>query len=498
MSNRLIVMKFGGTSVGDAHRFRQCAEIISQATRRDRVVVVVSAVGGVTDLIFRTIDAARRGDSAATEASLKQFEHIHQVVAAELFRDGPERAGAAQNFIVRVIEQLRNSAHALLALHSDVSAQTHDSLVALGERISAWMLANYLQQIGTNSEFVPAEKAIITDNNFGNAAPDLEATASACKSALLPVLERNCVPVVGGYSGATKDGLTTTLGRGGSDYSATIIGAATGADEVWIWTDVDGVLTADPRICPEATTLPEISFAEAIELAYYGAKVIHPKAAYPTMDAGIPVWIKNSFRPQAAGTKITRAANAMNSPVKSVTCLNHATLITLVTGREIHSAELFGRLFLRLGQERIDTLFATQSSPEHALGLVLRKEDGARVLRLIHTIFRIELAQGVLNPVAVKDDISVVTVLGESMKGTPGILGRVFSAVALQNVSVIAVAQGASELSICFAVPSAGCPTVVRAIHQEFCNPETLALAARIKAGSESLVAETQPGIAIG
>jgi bifunctional aspartokinase / homoserine dehydrogenase 1 len=505
MKNHLIVMKFGGTSVGDAQRFRQCAEIVSRAAKHDRIVVVVSAVSGVTDLIFRTIDAARRGDSVAIEANLKQFECIHQMLAAELFRDDPAQLGAARDFVARVVDQLRNSARALLALRSDVSPQTHDSLAALGERISAWVLANYLQQIGTKSEFVRAENTIITDSNFGNAAPDMEATAAACKSALLPLLERGSVPVVGGYSGATRDGQTTTLGRGGSDYSATIIGAAASADEVWIWTDVDGVLTADPRICPDATVLPEISFAEAIELAYYGAKVIHPKAAYPAMDAGIPVWIKNSFRPQAPGTKITHAAAAIKSPVKAVTCLNHATLITLVTGREVHSAELFGRLFLRLGQERIDTLFATQSSPEHALGLVLRQEDGARVLRLIQNVFRIELAQGVLNPVAVQDDIGVVTVLGESMKGTPGILGRVFSAVAGQNVSVIAVAQGASELSICFAVHSVNCADVVLAIHEEFCTPAAFALAnsqppADVKGlrVDNSAAAVAQRGIAMG
>jgi aspartate kinase len=483
MKKRLIVMKFGGTSVGDAARFRQCAEIIQRAARRERIIVVVSAVSGVTDLIFRTIDAARRGDSVATEANVKQFECIHHVLIADLFHDHVVQSGAARDFVARVVEQLRNSARALLALRSDVSAQTHDSLAALGERISAWVLSGYLAQIGTDSNFIPAEHAIITDNNFGNAAPDIDATAAACKSALLPVLERGAVPVVAGYSGATRDGHTTTLGRGGSDYSATIIGAAAGADEVWIWTDVDGVLSADPRICPDATTLPEISFAEALELAYYGAKVIHPKAAYPAMDAGIPVWIKNSFRPDTPGTKITHAAAAINSPVKAVTCVNHATLITLVTGREVHSAELFGRLFLRLGQERIDTLFATQSSPEHALGLVLRKEDAARVLHLIHTIFRIELAQGVLNPPAVQNEIGVVTVMGESMKGKPGILGRVFSAVAGEDVSVIAVAQGASELSICFAVPFINCVDVVRAIHDEFCTSADFILAASAPAG---------------
>lgn len=491
---RLIVMKFGGTSVGDAQRFRQCSEIISNAAKRDRIVVVVSAVSGVTDLIFRTIDAARRGDSVATEANLKQFECIHQMVIADLFRDKSEGSNAAKDFVARVTDQLRNSARALLALRSDVSAQTHDSLAALGERISAWVLSRYLRQIGTASEFVQAESGIITDSNFGNATPDMEATAAACKSALLPLLESDSVPVIGGYSGATKDGIPTTLGRGGSDYSATIIGAAAKADEVWIWTDVDGVLTADPRICPDASVLPEISFAEAIELAYYGAKVIHPKAAYPAMDAGIPVWIKNSFRPQAPGTKITRAAAPIKSPVKAVTCLNHATLITLVTGREVHSAELFGRLFLRLGQERIDTLFATQSSPEHALGLVLRREDGARVLRIIQNVFRIELAQGLLNPINVQDGIGVVTVLGESMKGTPGILGRVFSAVAEQNVSVIAVAQGASELSICFAVPSANCADVVRAIHEEFCSPAAFVVALPVAAAAQPEIAVASEG----
>ena len=487
MKKRLIVMKFGGTSVGNGERFRQCAEIVAKAALKDRIVVVVSAVAGITDLIFRTIDAARRGDSVATEASLKQFEFIHQRLLAEVFGRNAAPLGApyeaVQDFVARVVEQLRSSSRALLALHSDVSAQTHDQLVALGEQISTCVLAQCIQQLGTSSEFVRAENVIVTDNNFSSATPEMDATAAACKSTLLPILERGAVPVVAGYSGATQDGQTTTLGRGGSDYSATILGAATGADEIWIWTDVNGVLSADPRICPDATALAEISFAEAIELAYYGAKVIHPKAAYPAMDAGIPVWIKNSFDPEAPGTKITQAAAPFSSPVKAVTCVNQATLLTLVTGREVHSAELFGRLFLRLGQERIDTLFATQSSPEHALGLVLRREDGARVLKLIQNIFRIELSQGVLNPVAVRNDIAVVTVLGESMRGTPGILGRVFSGVARENVSVIAVAQGASELSICFAVPSVQSADVVRSVHGEFCSQVEFAVAACVQPG---------------
>jgi bifunctional aspartokinase / homoserine dehydrogenase 1 len=464
-NQRLLVMKFGGTSLGEAARFRECAQIVGQAARQDRVIVVVSAVAGVTDLIFRAIEAARHGDTAGAEVLLCKFESVHRELMAQLLLG--ERLAAALEYLGGIFARLESSVRALLALRSGISAETTDSLVALGERVSAWVLANYLEQCGSPSEFVRAEDVIITDNNFGNAAPDPEATRAGCRRVLLPILERGAAPIVAGYSGATHDGRTTTLGRGGSDYSATIIGAAVNANEVWIWTDVDGVLTADPRICPDATTLPEISFAEAIELAYYGAKVIHPKAAYPAADAGFPVWIKNSFRPQAAGTRITRAPRAVNSPVKSVTCVKNASLLTLVSRRDVHPVELWGRLFTRLGQEHIETLFATQSSPEHALGLVLRQEDSARVLRLIHSIFRMELAQGVLNAVDV-NDVAVVAVLGESMKGTCGILGRVFSAVALRHVSVIAVAQGASELSICFAVAASAAAEVVRAVHNEF------------------------------
>ena len=468
MKQRLIVMKFGGTSVGSAVRFRQCANIISKAARQDRVVVVVSAVAGVTDLIFKTIDAAKRGDPATTQAHMEKFAGVHRELVTDLL--SAEQRPAAHDYVTEVLTRLQNACQALSALRSDISAQTADSLVALGEQLSAWVLARYLQQRGSSAEFVRAENVICTDSNFGNAAPEMEATRRNCAHILLPILERNAVPVVAGYSGANAQGKTTTLGRGGSDYSATILGAATGADEVWIWTDVDGVLTADPRICPDAVTLPEISFDEAIELAYYGAKVIHPKAAYPAADAGFPVWIKNSFRPEAPGTKITHAARPANSPVKAVTCVKEAALITLVTRRDVHPVDLWGRLFLRLGQEQIEVLFATQSSPEHALGLVLRKEDAERVLKLIDAIFRIELAQGVLRPVAVDHEIAVVAVLGESMKGRCGILGRVFSAVAQREISVMAVAQGASELSICFAVAASSGVEVVRAVHHEFCG----------------------------
>jgi aspartate kinase len=260
----------------------------------------------------------------------------------------------------------------------------------------------------------------------------------------------------------------TTLGRGGSDYSGTILGAAMDANEVWIWTDVDGVLTADPRVCSDAVTLPEITFAEAIELSYYGAKVIHRKAIWPAMERGIPVWIKNSFKPEVPGTRIVQSLPPSNHPVKAVTAVTQAALITLTTRRDVYFAEIFGRLFLRLGHERVDVLFSTQSSSEESLGLVLREPDADRVVHAIQRLFRTELKHDVLNPIGIQRDIAVIAVLGSGMKGTSGIIGRLFSVVAATNVSVIAVAQGASELNICFAVAASRVDDVVRAVHKEF------------------------------
>ena len=249
---------------------------------------------------------------------------------------------------------------------------------------------------------------LVTDEKFGNASPDMPATRQHSREVLSPLLKQGSVPVVTGYSGASKSGLPTTLGRGGSDYSATILGAALGADEVWIWTDVDGVLTADPRICPKAKTLAEITFAEAIELSYYGAKVIHPKAVRPTMELGIPVWIKNSFRPEVPGTKIATNASGNSSPVKAITAVKQAALVGLTTQRDVHFAEIFGRLFMRLGHDQIDVLFSTQSSSENSLGLVLRESDAEHVVQVIQHLFRTELKHHVLAPPSVQRDIAAI------------------------------------------------------------------------------------------
>lgn len=462
-------MKFGGTSVGSAERIRQAAAIVQQhAQRGTDVVVVVSALSKVTDLILNVLNSARLGRGREMEEGLQELRTRHEQALAELCHGENARTVAAE--VHSTLQRLHEFSNALLLLGA-ATPQVMDMVLPLGEQISARLFAACLNELGATGTFVDSARVLATDDKFGDASPEMETTRRQCGEVLLPLLRQGKIPVVMGYSGATQAGQVTTLGRGGSDYSATILGAAIDAHEVWIWTDVDGVLTADPRVCPDAITLPEITFAEAIELSYYGAKVIHRKAIWPTMERGIPVWIKNSFKPEAPGTKIVESLPPRNRPVKAVTAVTQASLVTLTTRRDVHFAEIFGRLFLRMGHEHIDVLFSTQSSSEDSLGLVLREPDAERVVHAIQKLFRTELKHGVLNPVAVHRDIAVIAVLGSGMKGTCGILGRLFSVVARNNVSVIAVAQGASELNICFAVTASRVDDVVRAVHQEFLGP---------------------------
>ena len=472
----LIVMKFGGTSVGSAERIRQAARIVHQHVQHgDHVVVVVSAFSKVTDLILGVLNSARTGDAQKVEEGLHQLADRHQRVVSELFQGATQKSVASE--VQLTLSRLREFCSALLLLGS-ATPQVMDMVLPLGEQLSAHVFAACLNDVGAKGVFIDSARVLATDDKFGDATPDMDTTRRQCREVLSPLLEKGQIPVVMGYSGATSGGQVTTLGRGGSDYSGTILGAALDASEVWIWTDVDGVLTADPRVCPDAVTLPEVTFAEAIELSYYGAKVIHRKAIWPAMDRGIPVWIKNSFKAEVPGTKIVQSLPESTHPVKAVTAVTQACLVTLTTRRDVHFAEMFGRLFLRLGHEHVDVLFSTQSSSENSLGLVLREPDTERVVHAIHRLFRTELKHGVLNPVTVHRDVAVIAVLGSGMKGHCGILGRLFSVVARNSVSVIAVAQGASELNICFAVTNSRADDVVRAVHQEFLGSNGLSSSA--------------------
>jgi bifunctional aspartokinase / homoserine dehydrogenase 1 len=460
-----IVMKFGGTSVGNAARFRQCESIIRSAARENRIIVVVSAVAGVTDLILNTIGAVQLGDTDGMKKNLETFNAIHCNLLHDLFRH--DRLQFIRDIVAGYTVQLRNCCHALCSLGLASSPGTSDLLLALGEKISASILAAYLREMGCEAQFLRGEDVIVTDDAFGNAVPDMEATRRNCTANVLSVLNRSVIPVIAGYSGATFKGQTTTLGRGGSDYSASIIAAATASDEICIWTDVDGVLTADPHLCPDATTLSEINFAQAIDLAYYGAKVIHRKAIYPALQSGIPVWVKNSFRPDIHGTRISRDGRSIDMPLDAVTCLNHTVLLTLVARHETQYSEMFGRLILRIGQEQIDVLLAAQCFPQGKLELIVRGEDAGRVLEVIRATLRSELAHGILSPVAVQKDVAVIAVLAVAGQSSRNITASALAALTQRGLDILALARGSDGRSICLAIPSASAAEAVRLIHQE-------------------------------
>lgn len=461
----LIVMKFGGTSVANAECIRRSASLVCERARQDKVVVVVSALAGVTDAIVSALQAAKSGDLEEVDVVCNRLRARHRAIVPELVApdDRAQVNAAIDHAFARLGEVCGGVAH----LHL-FSPQIGDMVLSLGEEMSAAIFAAHLRSVGQGAEYVDAAQLIVTDAKFGDATPDLEATGRNVPTVLNPILDNGGVPVVTGYRGAATSGQMTTLGRGGSDYSATVLGAAAAADEVWIWTDVDGVLTADPRVCPTAAVLPEITFNEAVELSHYGAKVIHERAVRPVREANIPVWIKNSMRPEVVGTRISADASADGrNSVKAVTAVSRATLITLTTVGDSHSFEIFGRLFLALAGERIHLLLAIHSSQD-SLGLLVRESDESQITGLIQRRFRTELKHGVLSPVSVEKNIAAVAVIGEAMRGKPGILARLFHAVAEKHVNVIAAAQGASELNICFAVPTESANPVVQAVHEEF------------------------------
>src|SRR5271167_1418998 len=326
MNARLQVMKFGGTSVGDAACIARTAKIIADSGRGGACVAVVSAMSGVTNRLIEAAKRAGTGENGQGAAVLAALRTQHEEALKSLIREENARKSIREEMEEVFAEGSR--LYEGTALLRELTPRTLDAISSLGERLSAPLVAGALRELGLQSEAVDATEVIITDSFHGGAEPLMDRTREECEVRLKPMIEKGIVPVVTGFLGATTEGQLTTLGRGGSDYSATILGAALNADEVIIWTDVDGVLTADPRLVPEARTIPVISYREAAELAFFGAKVLHPKTLKAVAKAGIPVWIRNSFAPELRGTEITPKGGS-NRGVKALTAMRDVTLISL-------------------------------------------------------------------------------------------------------------------------------------------------------------------------
>src|SRR5215813_6003491 len=424
MKKRLQVMKFGGTSVGDASCIARAAKIVMNAAKENRYVAVVSAISSVTNRLIEAANQARAGNGAEAAVILEALGKQHETALMSLVPREKER-----ECIRRKLDEVLAEGRRLCegtALLRELTPRTLDAVSSLGERLSAPLVAAAVKETGATSEAIEAAELIVTDAFHGGAEPQMELTREKSQARLCPLLEKGIVVVVTGFIGATAAGQLTTLGRGGSDFSATILGAALDAEEVIIWTDVEGVLTADPRLVSDARTIPEISYREAAELAYFGAKVLHPKTLRPVLPAGIPVWIRNSFAPEKLGTKITARGKIIGGGVKALTAIRDVALISVGGPGIVGVTDVVGRTFSTTAELRAEVLLISQSSSQNDICFIVAKAHAHGTIAGLRREFAQDLAHEVVDHITMDPDIAIVAVVGENMRGTPGVAGRTF------------------------------------------------------------------------
>ena len=469
----MIAMKFGGTSVGSVEAFTQVAQIVARRveeqaqTERPGVVVITSAMSGVTDILINSATEAAKGNEEPAQEALNTLLVKHQMIAGQFIEDGAQRAELGH-----ILDERLSQFHRLctsIAVLGELTDRGLDVVCGLGERMSTPLLAAVLRGQGIKAEFVDAGSLIVTDNVHGGAAPRMALTVQQCRDRLLPMLEEGIVPIITGFVGATEDGMATTLGRGGSDYSAAIIGAALDVDEIQIWTDVDGILTADPRVVSDARSLNQLTYEEVGELAYFGAKVLHPKTVTPAVEKGIALRVLNTFNPEHPGTRIVeRKKSDVGGTVKAITSIKKMNLITVAGRGMLGVPGIAARTFNSVAQVGANVLMISQSSSEQSICFVVPESSAQTVLNALQEEFSKELERDYIEDISGQSGIVIVAVVGSAMRGAVGIAANVFQAVAEAEINVIAISQGSSEANISFVVGEKDATEVVRAIHRVF------------------------------
>jgi aspartokinase/homoserine dehydrogenase 1 len=461
----MITMKFGGTSVGDIQRLQDIVTIV-QSCLPLQPSIVASAMSGVTDALLETAHIAVQRDSDKVKSNFESLKRKHLDVANSLITD-PDRKKELIDSQIKIFDRLENLLRGV-GLLKELSVRSLDAIAACGELLSCQQIAAILNDRGIVAQFVDARTIVCTDNRFGEAIVDFTVTEDRIRETLLPLLGSNIVPVVTGFIGSTKEGITTTLGRSGSDYTSSIIGAATGSSEIWIWTDVDGVMTADPRYVKGARVLTAISYREAAEMSYFGAKVIHPKTMLPAIEHNIPIRIKNTFNPSHPGTLISGTTPLTEQIVKNVTSIDHLSLVSIEGNGMIGVPGVSARIFTTLARVKVNVMMISQASSEHNVCLVIPRKDSTIAVRALQEEFKADISAKNIDDIKLQTDVSIIAIVGERMKGTRGIAGKTFSALAEVGVNVVAIAQGSSELNISMVVEHEDAPKAVQAIHDVF------------------------------
>jgi aspartate kinase len=448
----MIVMKFGGTSVGSAERIRALTETVRGRLPR-KPVVVVSALSKVTDMLIKGARLAleRKAESKTVHGELVKR---HREVVDELFPAGPIR----ERLMSRTEEVLRELDGFYMGIHhlEELTPRTLDAVQAMGERISCEIVAEAMAAAGLQAQAIDARSVIVTDDNFGRTQPLMEETAARVRERVLPVVQKGGVPVLGGFIASTRQGVTSTLGRGGSDWSAAIVGALLPAEEIQIWTDVDGIMTVDPRVVPGARILPEATFEEAAELAYFGAKVLHPATIKPAVERGIPVFVLNSMKPDGAGTRIASRKNeAAPGEPRALAFKKGITVVLVSQPRMLMAHGFTAKVFEVFARHQTSVdLIATS---EVSISLTI---DNTETLPAIKR----DLEE--LGEVEVFDGMAIVSVVGRGFNRRAGLAGRIFSAAAEVNIAMISF--GASDVNVSFVVAQADAENAVKALHRHF------------------------------
>lgn len=456
------ILKFGGTSVGSVEALKALTEVVkSNLQKQEQIILVVSAMGGITNLLITTAENAVHGQDFAP--ALYDIEKKHfEVVKALIPVQQQNQVLTKLKLYFQELEDLMQGVTAL----KELSLKTRDAILSYGEQCSAFMLSRILRAINSDTEYLNANEIIKTDSSFGNAKVDFDQTNLLTKNYFEH--HKDKLVVVTGFIASDNQNRMTTLGRGGSDYTAAIIGAALDAEQIEIWTDVNGMMTADPRRVNKAFSLEELSYTEAMELSFFGAKVIYPPTMIPAFMKQIPIVIKNTFEPDFEGTFIRHNIKPSTTIIRGISSVDDISIINVQGSGMVGKAGFSGRLFSLLSREQVNIVLITQSSSEHSITFAVNPQDAVKAKNLIEQEFELELGAGKLEAIKIESNLSILAIVGENMKKTPGISGKLFHALGRNGVNVVAIAQGSSEYNISVIIFKDDLTKALNTVHDAF------------------------------
>ena len=459
-----LVLKFGGTSLASVKDIQNVAKSINKLSNDNQIVVVCSAIDGITDELIQISSLIERGNKKDANRILARISQKHKQFATHLVTN-PKIQKSLLDKMKSELSELEELVHGLLLL-GEITPRSFDYLISFGERLSINLVSFGLQQIKRKSLALSGKQAgIVTDSNFGESRPLMDTTRIRLSKTIQDVFDKKTIPVVGGFAGADQHGNLTTFGRGGSDYTATIIASCIDADEIWLMSDVDGLMTADPKLVKNAKLLKEVSYAEAIEMAQFGAKQIHPRTFEPIASKKIPMRIRSTFDLSNPGTIVTASPGAATKKtVKCASAIRDVGLIDLTGGILFAAPGSAAKIFTILADININVMMVSSNPSESSISIIVKHSDLDKAVNALE----MSLLGKTVKKISTSTNVSIIAVIGSGMSGAVGVASKVFSAVQKRNVNVMMIAQGSSELNLAFVVKDNDCKSVIQALHEEF------------------------------